>query len=140
VDSAQVSKGQGTRHGEAGAQLLEKVPIISSTLSRRTCATRPPASASMLVAMREITERGRIPLRSAARCSTSRLAGSLNELPEADPMIRLVIDTMARSKAGPAVHARLAAVDPRRGKLAPKTRNAYSARSRSIKTASHGRA
>jgi tRNA dimethylallyltransferase len=36
----------------------------------------------------------------------------LNELPEADPMIRLIIDTMAQEQGWPAVHARLSEVDP----------------------------
>jgi tRNA isopentenyltransferase (miaA) len=48
------------------------------------------------------------------------LLEGLNELPEADPMIRLVIDTMAEEQGWPAVHARLATVDPETAaKLAP---------------------
>jgi tRNA dimethylallyltransferase len=40
------------------------------------------------------------------------LVEGLNELPEADPMIRLVIDTMAQEEGWPAVHAKLSAVGP----------------------------
>jgi tRNA dimethylallyltransferase len=48
------------------------------------------------------------------------LLEGLNELPEADPMVRLVIDTMADEQGWPAVHAKLAAVDPETAaRLAP---------------------
>jgi tRNA dimethylallyltransferase len=40
------------------------------------------------------------------------LTEGLNELPAADPAIRLVIDTMAQDQGWPAVHARLQQVDP----------------------------
>jgi len=40
------------------------------------------------------------------------LLEGLNELPEADPAIRLVIDTMAQESGWPAVHAKLKALDP----------------------------
>ena len=40
------------------------------------------------------------------------LVEGLNVLPEADPMIRLVIDTMAEEQGWPAVYAKLKQVDP----------------------------
>src|SRR3954449_994979 len=66
-----------------------------------------------LAAMREITDRGNIPLLvGGTMLYFKALVEGLNELPEADPMIRLVIDTMAEEEGWPAVHARLAGVDP----------------------------
>jgi tRNA dimethylallyltransferase len=66
-----------------------------------------------LAAMREITERGNIPLLvGGTMLYFKALLEGLNELPEADPMIRLVIDTIAQKGGWPAVHAKLREVDP----------------------------
>jgi tRNA dimethylallyltransferase len=66
-----------------------------------------------LALMREITERDHIPLLvGGTMLYFQALTDGLNELPEADPMIRLMIDTMAGEQGWPAVHARLARVDP----------------------------
>ena len=63
--------------------------------------------------MREITERDRIPLLvGGTMLYFKALTEGLNELPEADPMVRLVIDTMAEEEGWPAVHEKLARVDP----------------------------
>ena len=63
--------------------------------------------------MREITERGRIPLLvGGTMLYFKALVEGLNELPEADPAIRLVIDTMAQESGWPAGHAKLKALDP----------------------------
>jgi tRNA dimethylallyltransferase len=65
-----------------------------------------------LAAMREITERGNIPLLvGGTMLYFKALVEGLNELPEADPMIRLMIDTMAREQGWPAVHAKLSELD-----------------------------
>ena len=66
-----------------------------------------------LAAMREITERGNIPLLvGGTMLYFKALLEGLNELPEADPVIRLVIDTMASEQGWPAVHAKLKELDP----------------------------
>jgi tRNA dimethylallyltransferase len=66
-----------------------------------------------LALMREITERERIPLLvGGTMLYFQALTEGLNELPEADPMIRLMIDTMAEDQGWPGVHAKLARVDP----------------------------
>jgi tRNA dimethylallyltransferase len=63
--------------------------------------------------MREITERGRIPLLAGGTMLYFQaLVEGLNELPEADPMIRLVIDTMAQEQGWAAVHEKLRELDP----------------------------
>jgi tRNA dimethylallyltransferase len=66
-----------------------------------------------LAAMRETTERGNIPLLvGGTMLYFKALLEGLNELPAADPMVRLVIDTMAREQGWPAVHAKLKELDP----------------------------
>jgi tRNA dimethylallyltransferase len=66
-----------------------------------------------LVKMSEITGRGRIPLLvGGTMLYFKALVEGLNELPQADPRTRLAIDTMAQEHGWPAVHAKLAAVDP----------------------------
>jgi tRNA dimethylallyltransferase len=66
-----------------------------------------------LTVMREITERGNIPLLvGGTMMYFQALTEGLNELPEADPAVRLIIDTMAEKSGWPALHAELARVDP----------------------------
>jgi tRNA dimethylallyltransferase len=122
VDSALVYKGMDVGTAKPARKLLETVPhhlvdIIEPHERYSAARFRDDA----LVAMREITERGRIPLLvGGTMLYFKALLEGLNELPEADPMIRLVIDTMAEEQGWPAVHARLATVDPETAaKLAP---------------------
>jgi tRNA dimethylallyltransferase len=66
-----------------------------------------------LALMREIVERGKIPLLvGGTMLYFKALTEGLNELPGADATVRLVIDTMAAEKGWPALHADLARVDP----------------------------
>ena len=122
VDSAQIYKGMDVGTAKPARELLEKVPhhlvdIIEPHERYSAARFRDDA----LIAMREITERGKIPLLvGGTMLYFKALLEGLNELPEADPMIRLVIDTMAEEQGWPAVHARLATVDPETAaRLAP---------------------
>jgi len=74
-----------------------------------------------LTLMREITERGNIPLLvGGTMLYFKTLLEGLSELPEADPAIRMVIDTMADDRGWPALHQELARVDPETAaRLAP---------------------
>jgi tRNA dimethylallyltransferase len=75
-----------------------------------------------LALMREITERDHIPLLvGGTMLYFQALTEGLNDLPEADSAVRLVIDTMAEELGGwPAVHEKLARVDPETAaRLAP---------------------
>jgi len=114
VDSAQVYKGMDIGTAKPGAALLEEAPhhlIDVIEPHERYSAARFRDDA--LALMREITERDRIPLLvGGTMLYFQALTDGLNELPEADPMIRLMIDTMAGEQGWPAVHARLARVDP----------------------------
>lgn len=66
-----------------------------------------------LAVMREITERGRIPLLvGGTMLYFKALREGLAELPKADPALRLVIDGMAAEQGWPALHAILSRVDP----------------------------
>ncbi len=114
VDSAQVYKGMDIGTAKPGAALLKEAPhhlIDVIEPHERYSAARFRDDA--LALMREITERNHIPLLvGGTMLYFQALTEGLNELPEADPMIRLMIDTMAGEQGWPAVHARLARVDP----------------------------
>lgn len=114
VDSALVYKGMdiGTAKPDAAARKAVPHHLIDLIEPHETySAARFRDDA--LTAMREITERGRIPLLAGGTMLYFQaLLEGLNTLPEADPMIRLVIDTMAEAQGWPAVHAKLAQVDP----------------------------
>jgi tRNA dimethylallyltransferase len=122
VDSAQIYKGMdvGTAKpspSERGAVTHHLLDIVEPHERYSAARFRDDA----LTAMRQIAERDRIPLLvGGTMLYFKALLEGLNELPEADPMVRLVIDTMADEQGWPAVHAKLAAVDPETAaRLAP---------------------
>ena len=114
VDSAQIYKGMNIGTAKPAAKELEKTPhhlldVIEPHESYSAARFRDDA----LALMREITERDRIPLLvGGTMMYFQALTEGLNDLPEADPVIRMMIDTMADEQGWPAVHARLARVDP----------------------------
>ena len=114
VDSALVYKGMNIGTAKPERELLDAVPhhlvdIIEPHESYSAARFRDDA----LAAMREITDRERIPiLVGGTMLYFKALTEGLNELPEADPMIRLVIDTLAEESGWHAVHERLKSVDP----------------------------
>ncbi|HSO06339.1 MAG TPA: tRNA (adenosine(37)-N6)-dimethylallyltransferase MiaA [Pelomicrobium sp.] len=74
-----------------------------------------------LIAMREITERGNVPLLvGGTMLYFKALREGLAELPRADPAMRMVIDEMAAERGWPALHEELRRVDPETAaRLAP---------------------
>jgi tRNA dimethylallyltransferase len=114
VDSAQVYKGMDIGTAKPDAALLRAAPhhlldVIEPHESYSAARFRDDA----LALMREITERDRIPLLvGGTMMYFQALTEGLNDLPEADPVIRLMIDTMAEEEGWPALHARLAKIDP----------------------------
>lgn len=114
VDSALVYKGMDIGTAKPDRATLQAIPhhlvdIIEPHESYSAARFRDDA----LAAMREISDRDRIPLLAGGTMLYFKaLLEGLNELPEADPMIRLVIDTMAEEQGWSAVHAKLKAVDP----------------------------
>src|SRR5215207_1558728 len=114
VDSALVYKEMNIGTAKPDRETLQAFPhhlvdVIEPHETYSAARFRDDA----LVAMREITERGRMPLLvGGTMLYFKALLEGLNELPQADPMIRLVIDTMAQEGGWPAVHAKLKELDP----------------------------
>ena len=114
VDSAQIYKGMDIGTAKPDAALLRQTPhhllgVIEPHESYSAARFRDDA----LALMREIAERDRIPLLvGGTMLYFKALTEGLNELPEADSMMRLMIDTMAQEQGWPAVHAKLGRVDP----------------------------
>jgi len=114
VDSAQVYRHMDVGTAKPDAATLKIAPhqlidLIEPDDSYSAARFRDDA----LTAMREITERGNIPLLVGGTMMYFKtLLEGLSELPEADPAIRMVIDTMAQESGWPAVHKELARVDP----------------------------
>jgi tRNA dimethylallyltransferase len=114
VDSAQVYRHMDIGTAKPDAATLKAAPhhlidLIEPDESYSAARFRDDAQA----AMREITERGHIPLLvGGTMLYFNTLLEGLSELPEADPTVRLVIDNMARDSGWPALHRELQRVDP----------------------------
>ena len=114
VDSAQIYKEMNIGTAKPDAEFLKKIPhhgidIIEPHETYSAAKFRDDA----LVHMREITERGKIPLLVGGTMMYFKaLVEGMNDLPEADPMVRLMIDTLAEEKGWAGVHANLMNVDP----------------------------
>jgi tRNA dimethylallyltransferase len=114
VDSAQIYKDMNIGTAKPDAEFLKHTPhhgidIIEPHESYSAMKFRDDA----LTYMREITERGNIPLLVGGTMMYFKaLIEGMNDLPEADNMVRLMIDTLADEKGWPGVHANLMKVDP----------------------------
>ena len=122
VDSAQVYRDMNVGTAKPDAQILSEAPhhlidVINPDEAYSAARFRDDA----LTLMREITERGNVPLLVGGTMMYFKtLTEGLSELPEADPLIRMIIDTMAEEKGWPGVHRELARVDPETAaRLAP---------------------
>lgn len=113
VDSAQIYRHMDIGTAKPTAEERARVPhhlidIVEPHEAYSAARFRDDA----IALMREITERGRIPLLVGGTMLYFRaLTEGLNDLPEADPTIRLVIDTMAEEKGWHGLHAELQRVD-----------------------------
>jgi len=115
VDSALIYRGMDIGTAKPDAETLARAPhhlinVIDPHESYSAARFRDDA----LALMREITERGNIPLLvGGTMLYFKALVEGLNDLPEADSTIRLIIETMADEEGGwPAVHDKLRKVDP----------------------------
>lgn len=114
VDSALVYKDMDIGTAKPDAETLKRAPhhlinVIEPHESYSAARFRDDA----LTLMREITERGNIPLLvGGTMLYFKALVEGLNDLPEADSTIRLIIETMADEDGWPAVHEKLRKVDP----------------------------
>ena len=114
VDSAQVYRGMDIGTAKPPAAERARVPHHLIDLvdpDQRYSAGRFRTDA--IQAVGAILSRNRLPLLvGGTMLYFQALTAGLSELPQADPAIRLVIDTMARDSGWPALHAELARVDP----------------------------
>jgi tRNA dimethylallyltransferase len=114
VDSAQVYRGMDIGTAKPGAAERAAVPhhlidIIDPTEAYSAARFRNDA----LRLMRGITDRGRTPLLvGGTMLYFKALREGLSELPDSDPQIRVEIDSEAAEHGWPAMHAKLAEVDP----------------------------
>ena len=114
VDSAQIYKEMDIGTAKPDAEFLRKtahhgIDIIEPHESYSAWRFRDDA----LIHMREITDRGNLPLLvGGTMLYFKSLIEGMNDLPAADPMTRLMIDTLAEEKGWPGVHANLMSVDP----------------------------
>jgi tRNA dimethylallyltransferase len=114
VDSAQIYKDMNIGTAKPEAEFRATTPhhgidIIEPHETYSAVRFRDDA----LAYMREITERGKIPLLvGGTMLYYKALVEGMNDLPEADPMVRLMIDTMAEEIGWSGVHANLMRVDP----------------------------
>ena len=114
VDSAQVYLGMNIGTAKPDEKTQAAVPhhlidLIEPHERYSAAAFRDDA----LTAMREITERGNIPLLVGGTMLYFRaLLEGLSDLPPADNAMRMVIDTMAEEKGWPGLHQELGRIDP----------------------------
>ena len=114
VDSAQVYRGMDVGTAKPSPSEREAVPhhlidVIDPTEAYSAARFRADA----LRLMGEITARGRVPLLAGGTMLYFKaLREGLSDLPGSDTTIRSQIDAEAAARGWPAMHARLASVDP----------------------------
>lgn len=117
VDSALIYRGMDIGTAKPDAELLARYP-------HRLIDIRDPAQSysaaefrqDALAAMAEISARGRIPvLVGGTMLYFNALQKGLAALPEADPQLRAQIEADAARLGWPAIHERLARLDPASG-------------------------
>ncbi|TAL85418.1 MAG: tRNA (adenosine(37)-N6)-dimethylallyltransferase MiaA [Rhodanobacter sp.] len=114
VDSALVYRGMDIGTAKPDAATLARYP--HALVDIRDPA-QPYSAADFrtdaLAVMRQISARGRVPLLGGGTGLYFRaLQQGLSDLPEADPATRARLASEARQRGWPAMHARLAQVDP----------------------------
>jgi tRNA dimethylallyltransferase len=114
VDSALVYRDMNIGTAKPDAVTLQRAPhhlidIIDPTQAYSAAQFRADA----LRLMADITARGKIPLLvGGTMLYFNALQGGLGELPEANPEVRARLDAEALKIGWPAMHRRLAAIDP----------------------------
>ena len=114
VDSASVYRGMDIGTAKPDAATLRRVPhhlldCIDPTEAYSAARFREEA----LKVMGEIAQRGHIPLLvGGTMLYFKALQQGLDDLPAADPSVRVLLDQEAQQRGWPAMHAVLAKVDP----------------------------
>ena len=133
MDSAVVYRGMDVNAKPAAAERAavphHLIDIIDPTESYSAAQFR--ADATRL--MREITERGRVPLLAGGTMLYFKaLREGLSNLPQADAAVRAAIEAEAAEQGWPALHAELARIDACGCPAEARRRAAHSARARSF--------
>jgi tRNA dimethylallyltransferase len=114
VDSAQVYRGMDIGTAKPGAALRARIPhhlVDVADPAEAYSAARFCADATRLIG--EIRARGRVPLLAGGTMLYFRaLQQGLSDLPPADAALRARLADDARREGWPALHARLARLDP----------------------------
>ncbi|MGZ8993592.1 MAG: tRNA (adenosine(37)-N6)-dimethylallyltransferase MiaA [Burkholderiaceae bacterium] len=115
VDSAQVYRGMDI--GTAKPCLADRAAVPHHLIDIRDPAD-PYSAADFVrdatIAIRGIRARGRLPLLVGGTMLYAKaLRDGLSDLPSADPIVRERLEAEAHERGWPALHARLADVDPR---------------------------
>jgi len=114
VDSALVYRGMDIGTAKPDRTTLARYPhALVDVRDPAQPYSAADFSADALSAMRQISERGRVPLLVGGTGLYFRaLQQGLSDLPEADPTIRARLASEAHEAGWPALHARLARLDP----------------------------
>ena len=114
VDSAQVFRDMNIGTAKPDAATLAGYPHrLIDLISPEESYSAARFRADALAAMAEITAAGKVPLLVGGTMLYFRaLLHGLAELPQADAALRAEIDAEAASKGWPAIHSRLATLDP----------------------------
>lgn len=114
VDSAQIYRGMDIGTGKPDADTLRRAPHrLLDFLDPAQSYSAARFRADAIAEMADVRRQGRIPLLvGGTMLYFKALRDGLAVLPEADPGIRATISAMAAAQGWPAVHARLAEVDP----------------------------
>src|SRR5665647_602556 len=114
VDSAQVYQHMNIGTAKPDAESMAAAPHhLINLIAPHERYSAAQFVNDALVAMREITERGNIPLLVGGTMLYFRaLLEGLSELPAADSGVRMVIDSMAEDRGWPALHQQLQQLDP----------------------------
>ena len=115
VDSAQVFRDMNIGTAKPDAATLARFPHrLIDLISPEEHYSAARFRVDALAAMAEATARGRVPLLvGGTMLYFKALCEGLADLPAADPATRAIIDREAAARGWPALHAELAAVDPR---------------------------
>ncbi len=114
VDSALVYRDMNIGTAKPDAQTLQLAPhFLIDLISPLQAYSAAQFRQDALALMHAITQRGRIPvLVGGTMLYFNALQSGLSQLPQADPTVRAELDQQAAQIGWPAMHAKLAQIDP----------------------------
>ncbi len=114
VDSALVYRDMNIGTAKPDAQTLQLAPhFLIDLISPLQAYSAAQFRQDALALMHAITQRGRIPvLVGGTMLYSNALQSGLSQLPQADPTVRAELDQQAAQIGWPAMHAKLAQIDP----------------------------